>query len=253
MAVMAPQATPVWRGAETYRDAINKGLDGKARIELFPFPGNPLPGLNSGEVQIAIISSALLASSKSTRLALFDLPFFFADLRETEAIQNSLIGEVMLGSLTDDGVVGLAYWNAGISQLFGSKPVLEANQLRGLRLRTTVSAPARTAALGLGTTAVSLAFGEVAEAVSKGAVDIVELPPTYVSQKIVPLDPMHYSNVNYRPVVSLVVASKKFWKETTLRVQTTLVDQARAVATQVNVDAQYSQQAAIPAAPSPWC
>src|SRR5205814_2171576 len=77
MAVTAPPATPVWRGAEAYRDVINKELDGKARIDLLPFPGDPLDSLRKGEFEMAVVGSALLASSKATRLALFDLPFFF--------------------------------------------------------------------------------------------------------------------------------------------------------------------------------
>jgi esterase/lipase superfamily enzyme/TRAP-type C4-dicarboxylate transport system substrate-binding protein len=244
LATLSPPGTPVWRGSEAYRDAVNRMLDGIARVELLPgATPDALDLVRAGKIQMAVVPSVALASGKAQSLALLDLPFFFRDLREVAAVQQSLIGEMMLGSVNEERVLmGLAYWNTGMSQLFGSKPILEANHLKGIKFRTTVSGPARVAAEALGTSPTSIAAGEVGTALNQGAIELVEVPALFVAQKVVPLEPTNFSNVNYRPVVSVLVANTNFWRDARLRVQAVLADQARAVAERIDQDAQESER-----------
>lgn len=245
MAVGAPRGTPVWRGAEFYRDEINKQLDGRARIEITtPAAPDVFAAIQAGEVDLAVGSTTLLAAAKTPILALFDLPFFFQNLTELAAVQRGAIGDAMLNAVNADRLVGLAYWNTGMSHLFGSKQILKIDDLKGMRFRTTVSPPAQIAARSLGATTTRIPLAEVAAALNTRAIDIVETPPVFVSQGVLPLTPQTYTRVNYRPVVAVVVTSEKFWKTARFRVQSVLVDRARAVAIRVNDDAEKADRTA---------
>lgn len=195
---------------------------------------------------MAVVSTtSLAASAQAARLALFDLPFFFQDLHEVTAMQQSGLGEALLDSAGGGGgLVGLAYWNAGMSQLFGTRGISEAGQLKGARLYTTVSPFAEPAIIALGATVVRGDVGNVQDAIESGTIDLVEAPATFVARELVPLGPAHYSTANFRPVAFVVVANEEFWRSQRLRVQWLLATRSREIAKKVTADAEERAQRA---------
>jgi len=245
MAVFALPGTPIWRGAELYRNEINKQLEGRTQIEFTSYGGqNVLAALQAGELDLAIIGTSRLAGGKSERLALYDLPFFFQSLTELSAMQHSAIGDATLNAVNADQLVGLAHWNTGMSHFFGSKPVSKIEDFKGLKLRTTVSPPGQTAARWLGAETPVIPPDEVWAALRERKIDVVEAPAMFVSDGLVKISARNYTSINYRPVVSVVVASEKFWKTLRLRVQSALIERARGLAIRVNADAQAAEQTA---------
>jgi esterase/lipase superfamily enzyme len=84
---------------------------------------------------------------------------------------------------------------------------------------------------------VSLPGRDVAPAFQNRSIDVAELPPHFVSQNIVHLDRMPISPTNYRPLVSVLVVNKPFWKNLPFQVQSILGEEVR-------ISASYSSKIA---------
>jgi TRAP-type transport system periplasmic protein len=142
-------------------------------------------------------------------------------------------------------MVGLAYWNSGMSQFFGKRPIQKIEDLKNLKLRTVTSPPSLDALGWSGVTPFGTIARDVDRALDSGNIDMVETLPIFVSRKIVPLSPRTLSEVNYRPYVSVLVANSKSWKEIPLRIQTELAEQARSAAERAKRDSLESEASAV--------
>lgn len=246
VAVQAPPRTPVWRGAESFRDSVNRRLDNHAKVSLTIYNDDGiLSAVRDGAIHMAVIRTDVLARTKTGEMSLFELPFFFQDLEEAVAIQNSIVGEALLGTLNLNGLVGLAYWNHGMNQLFGERSVAGSKDFKGLTVGTTGIPSAQSAAAALGVKMTYLPSKEAPMALMKGAVDLIESPAVFVSEGILPIGGPIYSRVNYRPSTLAVVANKNFWQSSTLRVQKALIEEARAASIIINIDAEKSDDLAL--------
>ncbi|MEH2610122.1 TRAP transporter substrate-binding protein DctP [Bradyrhizobium sp. AZCC 1693] len=232
------------------------------KIEILPPSVNVLDTVRTGGADLAVLSTSALASRKSllsiddndTSFAIFDLPFFFKDLQEAQEVQKSAVGDTVLASVGKLGLVGLGYWNGGMSQLFG-KPVQSVDRLKGLKFRTTISPEGRAAVAALGASPSTFAAGEIGMALQAGAIDAIETAPHYVTDGVINLQGGSISEINFRPLVAVVVARREFWRTLSLQNQTILLDEVsrsaesatnqaiqrdRSALDQLNVSAVYS-------------
>jgi esterase/lipase superfamily enzyme len=109
-----------------------------------------------------------------------------------------------------------------MTQLFG-KPVQSVDSLKGLKFRTTIAPEGRATVVALGAAPSTLAFGEVATALQAGAIDAVEAAPHYVTDGVINLYGGAVSEINFRPLVAVVVAKREFWRTLSLQNQTILL------------------------------
>lgn len=187
-----PGGSLIARNLETFFEGVNKRLAGAARIELAKVAGSPAEALRSGQAEFALVPTSNLANGKaSVQLAIFDLPFLFEKVSDAANFQSTALGEVALASLQNDGLVGLAYWNAGVSKLFSHRPVMVANDLQGRKVRSILSGPAQPALAALGANVTNIQFGEIYAALQAGAIDTAEASLSYVAQDITPLPPSY--------------------------------------------------------------
>lgn len=210
------------------------------KIEILPLSVNALDAVRAGGADLAVLSSSMLASRKppiplavdrqsnfdddGASFAIFDLPFFFKDLKEAQEVQKSAVGDTVLASVGKLGLVGLGYWNGGMSQLFG-KPVQSVDRLKGLKFRTTIASEGQATVAALGAAPSTFAFAEVGMALQAGAIDAIETAPHYVTDGVIDLNGGSVSEVNFRPLVSVVVARREFWRTLSLQNQTILLDE----------------------------
>lgn len=116
MQVAALRVSNIDTGASTFIDRVNTLLTG-VRLTRVETTSETLARVRRGEVDLALVPSAQLAASDATSMAIFELPFFFADLPEVRAFQVAGLGDAILANVARVGVVGLAYWNSGMNQL----------------------------------------------------------------------------------------------------------------------------------------
>lgn len=235
--------------------ALSERLGRQWKVEGVSSTGNLRTFMHSPTADLAVVSTSVLAQIGDAAqralavrdelggFAVFDVPFFFHDLREAQAFQKSAPGEALLASVGQRGFVGLGYWNGGMTQFFG-KPIQSVANLKGQKVRTTIAGDARTAFAGSGATATTIAGGEVAQALQAGAIDAVEFAPHYVVNDVVRVNGGAVSEVNFRPIVAIVIARREFWRTLTLEQQTIVLDEVTAAAQKATVQAiEYDQSA----------
>ena len=87
-----------------------------------------------GDVQMA--APTLSKFEKYTKkFRIYDLPFLFKDINAVDAFQNSQYGQVLLESMNDKGLLGLAYWHNGMKQISANKPLMTPADASGLKFR----------------------------------------------------------------------------------------------------------------------
>src|SRR5215212_1748462 len=231
-----PAGTPIDLGATALVSSLEKRLSGTATIELIrvQMPAQEVAGiLATGQADMGLLPSTFIASTTSSSLSLFDLPFLFKTLSEVAAVQDRYVGEALLSSVGPN-MVGISYWNGGMTNVFGrvlSKP----SDLREAKLFTTVSREGALAAEALGAATSRLAQGEAIAAFRSGALNTAELSPTAALR--LAIAPTYISDESYRPLVSVLVSSERSWNQLPFRVQTVLATEARNVAASVTSEA----------------
>lgn len=156
-------------------ERINKEMDGKACMEVYPnstlFDDDKVKeAMLLGDVQLAAPSlSKFEAYTKKYRL--FDLPFLFNDLDAVNRFFGTETANGLLNAVDDAGFQGLHFWASGIKEFSAKKPLLVPSDANGLKFRIQPSDVAQAMIEAMGASAQKLAFKEVYGALQTGVVD----------------------------------------------------------------------------------
>ncbi|WP_417211268.1 DctP family TRAP transporter solute-binding subunit [Antarctobacter sp.] len=156
-------------------ERINAEMDGKACMEVFPNStlyndDQVLEAMLQGDVQMAAPSlSKFEQFTKQFRI--FDLPFMFKNIDAVDAFQNSDTGQAMKESMVRRGLLGLAFWHNGVTQISANKPLLTPADAKGLKFRVQPSDVLKANMEALGASPQPMAFSEVYGALQTGVVD----------------------------------------------------------------------------------
>lgn len=153
------------------------------RIGMEIFPNGQLGGerelvesIQLGNIDMVFVSSAPLASFNKKFFAL-DMPFLLKDRTSAYKVLDGEIGQELLNSLDDVGIVGLGYWENGFRQLTNNSRVIRtADDLKGLRMRTMENEIHLAAWRELGANPSPLAFNELYTALQQGTFEAQEGP-----------------------------------------------------------------------------
>jgi len=156
-------------------ERVNTEMDGKACMEVFPNStlyndDQVLEAMLQGDVQLAAPSlSKFEAFTKQFRI--FDLPFMFKNINAVDEFQASETGQAMKESMTRRGLLGLAFWHNGVTQISANKPLLSPADAAGLKFRVQPSEVLKANMEALGASPQPMAFSEVYGALQTGVVD----------------------------------------------------------------------------------
>lgn len=161
--------------ASLLEERINKEMDGKACMQVFPNStlyddDAVLEAMLQGDVQLAAPS---LSKFEKYTLAfrIFDLPFMFKNINVVDEFQSSPKGQEMLGSMERAGFKGLSYWHNGMKQLSANKPLISPSDAAGLKFRVQTSDVLVAQMEAINASAQPMAFSEVYGALQTGVVD----------------------------------------------------------------------------------
>jgi TRAP-type transport system periplasmic protein len=227
------EASNQGRAVKFFAEQVEKASGGKMRIRAV---GAAALG-SDVQMQQALIGGAqeMMVGSTATlvgitkQMALWDTPFLFNNSAEADAILDGPIGQKVLDSLPDKGLVGLVYWENGFRNLTNSKrPVTKMEDLSGIKLRVMQNPVYLESFQLLGANAVPMAFSELFSALETKTVDGQENPfNTILSSKFFEVQKyMSVTNHVYSPWVMLV--SKRFWDQLSKDEQKVLMDAAKA-------------------------
>ncbi|WP_244496872.1 MULTISPECIES: TRAP transporter substrate-binding protein DctP [unclassified Ensifer] len=188
-------AAPEIKDAATvgYLDAFRKRLEGSGiGVREIAVPADlsldeVLQFLRSGSgLDLALIPITAIPEVRSiptfTYTSLISQPGLIENATQNFAVQDSVIGDLAAAEISDIGLTVVGFWNRPPQALFLKRPLLSAQDLKGVKVR--ISDEASGAVLSeLGADPLGLAYAEVAVALDTGVVDAVE---TAVDGPIVP-------------------------------------------------------------------
>jgi len=213
--VVADQ-TPKGQAAIKFKELAEKKLPGKVQVQVFPNSqlfgdGKEMEALLLGDVQM--IAPSLSKFDRYTKkIQLFDLPFLFDDMAAVDRFQASAEGQGLLKSMTNRGLLGLAYWHNGMKQLSSDKDQLKRPEdIKGLRFRIQSSDVLEAQFRALDANPQKMAFSEVYQALQTGVVDGQEntWSNTY-SQKFFEVQKT-IAETNHGVIDYMVVTNAKWW------------------------------------------
>ena len=142
------------------------GAGEREQIELVQF----------GEIDVFAGSTGALGGF-APLVNVFDLPFLFNDNDHVDAVIEGDIGRSILDTFEDAELKGLAFAENGWRNLTNSnRPVADAEDASGLKLRTMENRVHLDAWSALGVNATPMSWGEVRSALQQGVIDGQENP-----------------------------------------------------------------------------
>lgn len=173
----APEAIAM----KQFADEIATKTDG--RIEISLQGGGALGGdreviesVQLGTVDLTVPSTSVVVNF-APDFGVFDIPFLFRDFDHADAVLTGPIGQKMLDSLPEKGLVGLAFGGMGFRQLTNNvRPVKTPEDAGGLKIRTQQNEMHIAVWKELGVLPTPMAIPEVYTALQQGVVDGQENP-----------------------------------------------------------------------------
>jgi len=236
--------TPKGFGVWKFKQLVNERLAGKVLLEECP---NSLCGeddqiikdLLGGKVQLAAPSLAKFGTY-TKRLQIFDLPFLFDSPQTVDDFQQGPVGQELLHSMVDKGLLGLAYWHNGMKQLSANKPLRFPSDATGLKFRIQKSKVLDAQFKALGAIPVQLNFKETYTALKIGKVDGQENTwSNCVAEKYSEVQ-KYFSETNHGVLDYLLVTNVEFWNGLPSEIRAELETIIREVTLEVNKRAMES-------------
>lgn len=173
------------QGVLKFAELVKARTNGQLEIAVYPAGqlGNDsqiLQGVRMGSIDIAMTGNPFHTTFEPS-LNVLDLPFLFKDFSHAYQVLDGPIGKDLLARLEKHNIKGLGFMEIGFRNLTNSKrPVKEAGDIKGLKIRVTPN-PAHVAAFKLlGAIPTPMPFTEVYMALKTGAVDGQENPITLI-------------------------------------------------------------------------
>lgn len=209
---------PQFLGVTEAARALAANSDGRLTLEIFPNSqlGNfseMIEQLQLGELDLTLnpfggfepwVNRAILAST----------PYVVRDFAHLEAIIDSDWGQGVVTELAEDvGIRVIDSWYFGTRHTTTNRPLNEAEDFSGLRLRVPNSAPLLSWATAMGASPTPVAFAEVYLALQTNQVDGQENPlPTIDAMKFMEVQ-SHLALTGHLVQDQSIVISEITWSE----------------------------------------
>jgi len=167
--------------------------------------GQKIEAASNGELKFTMFAGGVLGSEKEvveqvqigavqmTRVSLgtvgpvvpdvnvFNMPFIFRDTAHMRAVIDGEIGQEILDKITDSefNMVGLAWMDGGVRNLYTKEPVRTIEDLKGMKIRVMGNPMFIDTLNAMGANGIAMNTGEIFSALQTGVIDGAENnPPT---------------------------------------------------------------------------
>ncbi|MBS1209990.1 MAG: C4-dicarboxylate transporter [Proteobacteria bacterium] len=227
-----PDDYPTVQAVQFMNQQIQKASGRKLGIRVFSsgLLGDEAPLLQlvqSGELDMNRISiQAMDSIAPLTRV--FSLPYLFRDTEHLHKVLDGPIGQEILDSLSKQGLIGLAYYDAGMRNVYAvKKPIQKLEDMKDLNIRVQPSEMSLMVFDLLGAHPVRLPFSQTARALSNDLVEAAENNlPSYSSTEHYKYAP-YFSLTRHTMSPEILVMSKITWAKLSAAEQTMIRKAAR--------------------------
>ncbi|HWS26777.1 MAG TPA: TRAP transporter substrate-binding protein DctP [Xanthomonadales bacterium] len=177
IATLAPEGSSWMKEMRAAGDAVKTSTDG--RVELKFFPGGVMGNSDTvlRKIKLGQLNGGAFASTELTTanqdVAVYGLPFTFANLEEVRRVRQSLDPMIKAG-FDKSGLVAAAITGGGFIYMMSSKPIATQEQVRATKVWVPEGdVVGRIAFEELGAPSVQLALGDVYTSLQTGLVETV--------------------------------------------------------------------------------
>lgn len=175
-----PEDSAQHAAAERFRDLVAERTDGEIAVRIFPSNSladdvQAVQQMQFGAIEGGIIPTAKLANF-APAMQLPDLPFLFPSPEIAHEFLDSEVGDDLLATLSQVGLVGATFWESGFKQFTCNNAVTSPGDFEGRKVRVMESPIIISQFRSLGSTPVPIAFSETYTALQQGVVDCQENP-----------------------------------------------------------------------------
>ncbi|MFN8613925.1 MAG: TRAP transporter substrate-binding protein [Vulcanimicrobiota bacterium] len=176
------------QAAEGMNRLVRASTDNRVAFNIHPsgqFEGQKLNEMDivnkvrQGEAQMAIVTCSPLANF-APAFEVLDLPFLFHTYEQADRVMEGPVGEKMLRTLEEHGLVGLGTLEVGFRIFSSSTPLPTLEDFRGKRVRVMQSSTSISMARQLGCEAVPSPVDKIYQMGKEGYIDAADRTyPTY--------------------------------------------------------------------------
>ncbi len=171
---------PFGVACRTIAEEVGKRTDGRLTIDIYPNAtlGNDettLAATQAGALDLTAVSSALLASY-APEIGLLDLPFLFQNRAHAQAALDGPEGRDLARISEAQRLPVLAWGENGVRHLTGHRPMRDARDVQGLKLRVLPAPLLLNAFKAMGALAEAIPFSQLYEALLTGRFEAQENP-----------------------------------------------------------------------------
>ncbi len=208
--------TPKHQGALAMKEYIEEASDGTIRMEIYPNSslfGDQDEYQNLVANNIQFIAPALTKFvGNNPQFNISEMPFLFENDEQAIEFWDGEKGQEVLGSLQEDGVLGLSMWPNGGKHLTNNKRAITSPEdLKGLKFRTQGGQLMDMIYSTLKAGSESIPFDELYTALDQGVVDGQENTFSNIESKKFHEVQKYMTVINHTRVDYAVFTNTKFW------------------------------------------
>ncbi|WP_269499122.1 DctP family TRAP transporter solute-binding subunit [Castellaniella sp. S9] len=223
LSIVVGTTFPWGQGAVIWSDLVRERTDGRINIKIYPGTSlvqgdqtREFTAIRQGVIDMAI-GSTINWSPQVKELNLFSLPFLMPDYPAIDALTQGPVGEKLFDTLSQKGVVPLAWGENGYRQLSNSKRAVKAPEdIKGMKLRVVGSPLYIDTFTALGANPTQMSWADAQPALASGAVDGQENPLSiYAGAKLYDVAQKYLTLWNYVADPLIFVVNKEVWNSWT--------------------------------------
>lgn len=205
------------RTALSFASKVAKYSDGKILVDVFPTSQlgsdrSLVEGLRLGTVQLYEGTTAVF-SQFIPEFMVFMLPYAIKDVHHAQKVWDQVLSQKISEKVDKAGFRILSFLEGGERGAACKKPIMQLDDLKGLRIRTMESKVYMEAYKALGAIATPIPFSELIGALSQGVVDGGDYThATWLNSKSYQVAPF-FSRINIVRGPSALAISLDVWKK----------------------------------------
>ena len=213
-----PEDYPTTIGDKEFARLVEERTNGRYKIEVYHSgqlgdERSVIEQVQLGSIDFARVNASPLTEF-SDAIGVLSLPYLFDNADHMWEVLNGEVGDELLATLEDAGMIGLAFYDSGERHFYNTvRPIHSPEDLKGLKIRTQQSQLIIDLVEALGASATPISYEEVYSALQTGVIDGAEnnFPSYYTSR--------HYEVANYytlsahSSVPEVLLASSSTWEK----------------------------------------
>ena len=197
-------------------EVLNEISKGKMRIQIYPnqqlgSERECLELLQIGSLDMTKVSGAVMENF-APKLKIFGLPFLFDSKEHLFKVLDGPIGKELLNEGEQYWLKGMGFYDSGSRSFYSrERPVMQPEDLKGLKIRVQESISAFEMVKQLGGSPTPISWGELYTALQQGVVDGAENnPPSFYLSRHYEVC-KYYSIDEHTMIPDLLLVSTHLW------------------------------------------